>query len=88
MKKKKTVPSELIGIAEVQKLTGIRSPVTIWRKYTGTKPTFPAPAGFVLGRRAWHRSDVLEWLKAELSRRSMVLGNLGAAADVHGTGGR
>jgi predicted DNA-binding transcriptional regulator AlpA len=54
-----------IGIAEVRRLTGGPHPTTIWRGIRDGR--FPAPVGWVLGRRVWRRTDVLRWLAAELA---------------------
>lgn len=65
----------LIGITEVKAITGI-SAVTAWRRYTATPPTFPAPAGYVLGARKWRMADVESWLAGELEARPAVSRNL------------
>ena len=74
----KTKAEQLIGIAKVLELTGISS-VTAWRRYTAIPPTFPAPAGFVLGSRRWRLAEIEAWLAAQLARKPKP-GNLARGA--------
>jgi hypothetical protein len=78
----KTQSADLIGTSDIRKMTGIKSSVTIWRACRATPPRFPAPAGYVLGRRMWRRADVESWLEAELQKPSPLRDHLNGPTPV------
>ncbi len=55
---------QLVTISEAERMTTLER-TTIWRKYKAGE--FPQPR-YIGERRVWPKSEIEEWLKAEMSR--------------------
>ncbi len=55
----------LLPKATVLAMTGIGSPVTLWRKVQAG--TFPKPIQISPRRSAWVESEVVEWIRARIA---------------------